>query len=272
MKGITNALLVVAVVGAVGCENDPVRPSFDADASVPALAAGGQSKAALCHFAQGEGKYSLVTVAQPSVPAHIAHGDALPGAPLPDHSGVLSASCGLTRIVIDQASSYYVGGTAPNPFDDPCPSGSAVVSLSGDRGSYYGWAALWRYSATCRELRGDGTFGATSTTPQHSDLYGIVSSPWVGECADGHMMITGFGTRSWIVSGITGGCASVPTILASGGAESGWGPIDGFGVTYGIYWSAACNPGDVITGVIGSAGDVIDDLGFRCSRIVQQTS
>jgi hypothetical protein len=53
-----------------------------------------QPNVEICHI-NGNGTYRLIAVAAPAVPAHMAHGDAQPGDPVPGHPGhVFDGACG----------------------------------------------------------------------------------------------------------------------------------------------------------------------------------
>ena len=58
------------------CATDPVAPTVDRGFSLD------QVKVSVCHV-NGTGSYRLISIAGPALAAHIAHGDAVPGDPVP---------------------------------------------------------------------------------------------------------------------------------------------------------------------------------------------
>lgn len=98
------ALLTCVTMVAVACEDsasNPVAPtatnsagssgfsstsSSDTPAVVGAL---GQSKDALCHRTEGTNGFVPITIADPAVDTHIAHGDMYVGDPVPGHTGMV---------------------------------------------------------------------------------------------------------------------------------------------------------------------------------------
>ena len=232
----------------------------------------GQAKVTLCHTT-GNGSYHAIEVATAAQPAHMAHGDGVPGASLPDNSGSFSSTCAITRLVLDHSTTYMAfqaGGGGGDAFNDPCPSGSVAVGVTGNAGDYFGWSALWNHSVTCRELRGDGSLGATTSTPPRGPLFGITTGAYAGTCAGGVM--TGYeGWQAWNVNSLIGQCAPVSTIVAGGSFTSQIGP---FYYPWGAGWWSSyfvpCNPGYVVTGTFGRSGDILDAVGFACTKIVVQ--
>src|SRR5262249_42634329 len=65
-------------------------------AAVPSMAAPAQ-RVDVCHR-EGNGSFHLISVAAPAVTAHINHGDALPGDPVPGQDGGrFDEACGIVR-------------------------------------------------------------------------------------------------------------------------------------------------------------------------------
>ena len=275
MRLFGTVLLATAAIGLGACNSDPSGPdaaSLSGDLAAP-LMSNGQAKVGLCHKA--DGKYVAISVGAPAVAAHMAHGDGIPGSAFPDHSGSFTATCGAATIVLDPSTTYYTalaGGGGGFPFDDSCDAGYAAVGLSGNFGNYFGWAALWNHRLECRELRGDGTLGASSSTPPRGPLFGITTNPYSGSCAADGLLTGTNGTNDWNVSQVAGSCASVTTVLAGAPGVPGVGPFTGFGVNAFIPWASPCAPEYVVTGTYGSAGDILDSVGFKCTRVIQQTS
>ena len=271
MKRLAALLCFAVILTACSDATMPVVPQSDDGA----LLANGQAKTTVCHRT-GNGSYHAISIAGPAVLSHIAHGDGLPGASLPDHSGSFDSSCGITRVVLDASTTIQTGlggGGGGFPFDDACAAGSVVVGISGDRANYFGHAAIWSYSVQCRELRGDGTLGATTSTPVRGPLFNIPPQmPFSAACAtDG--VLTGIdGFNHSLVNSIGGSCADVATVIAAGAPTSTIGPWSGSGFGFFSFYSLQCPAGYAATGTHGSAGDVLDSVGLRCTKVVVQTS
>jgi hypothetical protein len=85
---------------------------------------GGQVKVEVCHRRM-DGSYNLITIGEPGFDAHVAHGDAAPGEPVPGMPGYrFDDTCLLVPAVADQSSltgkanfgfvsKYKKGATAP---------------------------------------------------------------------------------------------------------------------------------------------------------------
>lgn len=55
----------------------------------------------ICHYSASTGTYSLISVASSSVPSHLAHGDALPGDPVPTNPGyIFDAACNQVPVYV----------------------------------------------------------------------------------------------------------------------------------------------------------------------------
>ncbi len=66
--------LGLAVMLAGACADQPTSPQ---SAEAPGIAAAAQAKVTVCHIPPGSENGQLISVAESSVPAHLAHGDAL---------------------------------------------------------------------------------------------------------------------------------------------------------------------------------------------------
>jgi hypothetical protein len=271
MKRLAALLLVPVVLTACSDGPIPVEPQSDG----AALFANGQTRSSICHR-NGTGSYNAIEVAAPSLPAHMAHGDGTPGSALADHSGAFNAACGLTRITLDASTTMYTGlggGGGGGPFDDACPAGSVAVGLSGDRANYFGHAVIWSHRVECRELRGDGTLGASSSTPSRGPIFGSPPiAPYTAFCASDGLLTGINGDNHSLVNSIAGSCADVGTVLASGAPTSSIGPFVGFGFGFLATYSLQCPSGFAATGTFGSSGDVLDSVGLRCTKVVVVTS
>ena len=92
-------LLGASLIALVGCNatSDTTAPTANlASESGTGLAAtgSGSSKVGVCHRTNGANPFILITIAEPAVPAHRAHGDAAIGEPVPvDPSKIFDDSC-----------------------------------------------------------------------------------------------------------------------------------------------------------------------------------
>jgi hypothetical protein len=233
------------------------------------------SKVTICHSTE-TGAYVQLTVAAPSLPAHQAHGDGLPGDALPGHVARFGADCSVIVIVVDPATTFNTpihGGNGGATFGDNCPAGYVGVGLGGTRSEWFGWATMWNFRMHCRELRGDGTLGASASTPPRANGdFAIFNIPFSGTCTSDQILVSGNGRHSNLISRIAGGCASISRLIAApGGEDSAIGPFAGFGVLgANTAFNEACNPGYAVTGVIGRRGNVLDAVGFRCTQVIEQ--
>ncbi len=90
MRKVFAALTLTALLA---CGEAPTEPEAE-DRDAPQYARGGQLKVQVCHRT-GNGAWNLITVGQPTVTAHRAHGDAEPGEIVPGSGDtqVFGASC-----------------------------------------------------------------------------------------------------------------------------------------------------------------------------------
>lgn len=115
----------------------------------------GQAKVDLCHLDE-DGLYHLVSVAEPAVPAHIGHGDSLPGDIVPGSGGRYSFAGDCTFIpgcpcVVDLPSGWQAVAGMSSIFLEECPDGSFVESSSGrtfdEDGTTLSYAAIGQCDA-----------------------------------------------------------------------------------------------------------------------------
>jgi len=85
------AMVALAVAAACsGYETSPVSPTSTALLATPL----GQGKTSLCHQTEGTNAFVLISVADPSLETHLAHGDLSPGNPVPGMPGfVFDGAC-----------------------------------------------------------------------------------------------------------------------------------------------------------------------------------
>lgn len=186
-----------------------------------------------------------------------------------------------TRVVVNSLHHYSLfsdatystptgGGGGGGPYTLNCPAGSVGVGLAGTAGSYYGWQSIFRAQLQCAALLADGSLGGLSTT---SMVGAFAGAPFTGTCTNGQVLVGGSGLTAGIqpplVASLTGSCASVATVALGGTAESSIGPWSGSGSTaYSAPFNVPCIAGYAVTGIKGGAGDILDRIGFVCTRVV----
>jgi hypothetical protein len=271
--------LALALLALAGCDRaDLVQPEIDAPApgSIAFTRGGGQAKVVVCHYHRQAVTYQKISVAAPALPAHTAHGDLEPGDALPNHAGWLDADCKPTSIVLDLPNTYDTrveGGGGGATFRESCPAGSVAVGVGGSAGGYFGWAALAGVYLHCRQLRPDGSLATASTTGAVASGRFFSGAPFSGSCTDGALVAVDgrHGGPGGFVSRLGGGCATVTGILEGSGTGSTIGPWAGSGALgFNSFFLIACEPGEVITGMIGRAGDVLDAVGYTCTPLIRQ--
>lgn len=108
------ALALMALMTA--CAQDPVVPDGATGISMTAI------RTSVCHV-NGTGAFQLISVADPALPTHIAHGDAVPGDPVPGNAGyAFDDGC---HIVADV--DYAVNVVPDNAAIDPASPGNLFV-------------------------------------------------------------------------------------------------------------------------------------------------
>jgi hypothetical protein len=264
------------------CEGaDIVQPDLvgaPEDGSV--LFSQGQSKTALCHYDADNNTYHQITIADPALNAHIAHGDLFPGDPLPDGSGYLDSECVATAITLGTPSfnTTVYGGPTGGYTDVTCPAGAVAVGMEGFYGYYLSHVG-WRYwvgqaRLQCASLRGDGSLGAVTATANFGAGESFSSTyPFAGSCSAGDMLVGGNGQYATYVARIGGDCASLARILdGMGGSPYAIGPwgLSITAVETPTSFAAPCGPGHVVTGLTGRAGWLADAVGFTCTPVVRQ--
>ncbi|HSP73155.1 MAG TPA: hypothetical protein VLN26_12345, partial [Gaiellaceae bacterium] len=97
---------------------------------VAGVANAGTVKVDVCHL-QGNGSYNLINISEKAVPAHVAHGDGLPGDPVPGVAGkIFGADCSFE---VAPLSGYEVVTSPAMAFGDSgyggwsCPTGKVVI-------------------------------------------------------------------------------------------------------------------------------------------------
>lgn len=105
------SILLLALVTA--CTSDPIVPE------APPGISPGQVKVSVCHV-KGTGAFHLISIADPALPAHIGHGDAVPGDPVPGNPGKkFTAACAIVNAGPDFFTFYIrnTDGTIVSPWD-----------------------------------------------------------------------------------------------------------------------------------------------------------
>lgn len=162
------------------------------------------------------------------------------------------------------------GGAGGGEYSRSCPLGSVGVGFSGTAGSYYGWESIFQVQLQCASLRADGSLGEGVTLPAAGSFGG--GSPFSGTCSNGQVLVGGSGLRAGnnppLVASLAGSCAGIATVGAAGKPESSIGPWSGSGYPVNAStFDLPCRPGYLVTGIQGSAGDILDNIGFRCTPV-----
>jgi hypothetical protein len=106
------ATVLLALAGGAfalaGC--DAADPTADAALTVASRPDGaGMARVAVCHYDADAGTFHLITIAAPALPAHLRHGDGLPGGAVPGPEGY----------VFDEACQpIAAAATCPCSFED----------------------------------------------------------------------------------------------------------------------------------------------------------
>lgn len=264
--------LSIALVGALAaCADGPPTGLADGP-DEPQFAKGGQAKLDVCHVSQGNGHVRLISIAEPALAAHLAHGDTQPGDAVPGE-GLVGSDCGVLQVGLDPATTYATalfGGAGGAEFIDVCPAGSVAVGADGIGVTYIGIATMYNFSLHCRVLNVDGTLGAaTSVGGRGTGLGTFNAAPFGGDCASDGMLVSASGTTApFFVTSFQGGCGSLSRLVdALGGEDATIGPFAGTGFSNNVPYGEACNPGYAITGLISHAGDILDAFAFLCTQV-----
>lgn len=111
--------LAAACALAIACgsnSRNPVAPAADFSGGEPAVSA---AKVEVCHYSEESMTFKLLSIGAPALDAHLAHGDGLPGGPVPSTPGMkFDANCAAVAIapVLDQSNITYLtfgGAGAP---------------------------------------------------------------------------------------------------------------------------------------------------------------
>ena len=123
MRRITVIVVTCSAVAACGRMDGPTEPTSTGTVAFSA----GQSRAAICHYDETADAFIPITVAEPSLDAHLAHGDVIPGAGLSDHSAMFDSNCEAVSVALSgspYATSTYggSGGSRRTPRKRRTPS------------------------------------------------------------------------------------------------------------------------------------------------------
>jgi hypothetical protein len=164
-------------------------------------------------------------------------------------------------------SDYFEGGgteSGGSKFTDECRPNSVAVGFVGRAGG-----SVDQISLLCSDLYPDGKLGVpTSLTPRG----GSGGDSKDSRCKEGVLVGITSHTESHHsrVGQLTGQCASIVSVSASSNhvieSIGGWGWWDG------TPYPRACAPGSAITGITGSAADVLKHIGFICRPITSAIS
>jgi hypothetical protein len=272
-RRLPTGLLLLALAG---CQDGPAEPLGIDHAAFNK----GMTKSEVCHYDADTDTFHKITIADPALDAHIAHGDLMPGEALPGGSGFLDDDCVPMTYVLGTAyNTATFGGPGGSARTEHCAAGSVAVGMEGFWGRYTshgGWQEIiGQVAMRCAQFRGDATLGSSST----SGTFGAGTSfstnnPFGASCPAGHILSGGFGKyeNGAYIAELGGYCASTSRILSgAAGYDSSLGP---WGYTplpiYMFTGTATCAAGDVVTGITGNAGWAPDKVGFVCRPVLTQ--
>lgn len=176
---------------------------------------------------------------------------------LDDELGEASQAVGL---VDDDSVSHLpaYGGWGGAAFPDTyCPPGYVATGLELRTGDW-----VDQIKMTCRELRADGTLGATAWTDARGGSGGW---PNPGGCDNDQIMVGQIVGADAYVGRLGGQCASISQVMAGiSGSQSTFGPLGGQGALH----DDTCPPGQAIVGFHGRAGAYVDRVGSICKGIL----
>lgn len=145
-RTMLSATAVLSLLALAGCDAADPGASPSATATLPTASAAAKSD--VCHYDADAGTYALLNVADAAVDAHIAHGDARPGDPVPTREGyVFDEACQAVLVSLLQQLSpitaiYETGAFTGSGFGDV--TGNVVpvdINLTGDRANTSGCEA-----------------------------------------------------------------------------------------------------------------------------------
>lgn len=109
----------------------PTDPVNDAMAPTEAELAK-MTKVDICHI-QGNGEFHLINVSGNAQPAHMAHGDGLPGEDHPEMDGFfLSDTCVAVEAGDETCTEAYADTDACEPYGEGDSDGNTVGEIGGD--------------------------------------------------------------------------------------------------------------------------------------------
>jgi hypothetical protein len=177
-------VVAIGILVAMACEsgvNTPARPSGTPVAGDASAAALRQPKIDICHRTGRSSEFILISVAEPAVAAHIAHGDGRVGDPVPGQPGMtFDAAClqvpaappGVTAIPLSAFSGnervvqFGVSTTQPLPYSE---NGATFVSYTGLAASVLSFNAFLF-------MAGPGTLTVTFSVPVTRAGFNFVNS------------------------------------------------------------------------------------------------
>jgi hypothetical protein len=192
---------------------------------------------------------------------------------------VVNAAPSSATYSLNPATTYNTanaGGGGGGEYTIPCSTGDVGVGMIGTVGTFGDNVPNVNTAGIiCAPLLANGSLGTPYQTGYAgSNNYwlwgGFPGTPFTGNmCGGGSVLIGGEGTTyGAYVSGLSGSCASLSTVALNGARESVIGPWNGTGAAVTTPWARPCNPGEVVTGLHGRSGWIVDAIGFQCTQLV----
>jgi len=130
--GFVSGIPVAALLISVACGTGGGSPAAPSLGDVAVLGTEAQGRTSLCHGTEGTSAFTPVSIADPSVQTHEAHGDLRPGDAVPGVADMkLSSIC--TVVPSDAVVLTFDGPTGPvSPFAAYSQDGFTVTPILGD--------------------------------------------------------------------------------------------------------------------------------------------
>jgi hypothetical protein len=130
---VAAATLIILAACAGPSPTDPVDNALaPTEADLSRADQGKAGKVDICHV-QGNGAYHLINVSANAQPAHMAHGDGLPGEDHPEMGAFfLSDTCEVVEASEETCTDAYADTDACEPYGEGDSDGNTVGEIGGD--------------------------------------------------------------------------------------------------------------------------------------------
>jgi len=122
--------LFLAALGTVAACTESPSPTSPTPVGGLAAIDAAPPKTAVCHRSDSEGSFVLISIADPALPAHLAHGDATPGDPVPGSPGfVFDEACAVAPAQATTFVGTFVGDGTGGTIDLTLVEGPAAAAV-----------------------------------------------------------------------------------------------------------------------------------------------